>query len=103
MGSLPAISALGQAALRLRDLQPAPVHSPEGLRRSGDAFRRLIDMAIKRNGTYLTYHRDATRPQIEKCYPQFAQFLQLKTHYDPEERFQSDWYRDYKKIFADSL
>jgi FAD/FMN-containing dehydrogenase len=80
------------------------VHSPEGLRRSGDAFRRLIDMAIKRNGTYyLTYHRDATRPQIEKCYPQFAEFLRLKKKYDPEERFQSDWYRNYKKMFADSL
>jgi FAD/FMN-containing dehydrogenase len=80
------------------------VHSPEGLQRSGDTFRRLIDMAVKRNGTYyLTYHRDATRQHIEKCYPQFAQFLRLKKHYDPEERFQSDWYRDYKKMFADAL
>ena len=28
------------------------VHSPEGLRHSADAFRRLIDMAAKRGGTY---------------------------------------------------
>ncbi|MGA2414425.1 MAG: FAD-binding protein [Candidatus Sulfotelmatobacter sp.] len=80
------------------------VHSPEGLQRSGDAFRRLIEMAIKRNGTfYLTYHRDATRQQVEKCYPQFAEFLRLKKKHDPEERFQSDWYRAYKKMFADSV
>jgi FAD/FMN-containing dehydrogenase len=80
------------------------VHSPAGLQRSGDAFRRLIDMAIAREGTYyLTYHRDATRQQIEKCYPQFAEFLQLKRKYDPEERFQSDWYRYYRRMFSDSL
>ena len=80
------------------------VHSPEGLKRSGDAFRRLIDMATRRGGTYyLTYHRYATRNQVESCYPQFAEFLRLKKQYDPEERFQSDWYRHYKDIFADSL
>lgn len=80
------------------------VHSPEGLQRSGDAFRRLIDMAAQRGGTYyLTYHRDATRKQIESCYPQFAEFLRLKRRYDPEERFQSDWYRCYRTMFADSI
>ena len=80
------------------------VHSPEGLHRSADAFRRLIDMAVRRGGTYyLTYHRYATRKQVEACYPQFAEFLRLKKKYDPEERFQSDWYRHYKTMFADSL
>ena len=77
------------------------VHSPEGLQHSADAFRRLIDMAAKRGGTYfLTYHRYARRDQVESCYPQFAQFLRHKLHYDPEERFQSDWYRHYKTMFA---
>jgi FAD/FMN-containing dehydrogenase len=80
------------------------VHSPEGLQRSGDAFRRLIDVAARRQGTYyLTYHRYATRKQVESCYPQFAEFLRLKKKYDPEERFQSDWYRHYRTMFADSL
>jgi FAD/FMN-containing dehydrogenase len=80
------------------------VHSPEGLLRSGDAFRRLIDMAARRGGTYyLTYHRYATRKEVEGCYPQFADFLRLKKRYDPEERFQSDWYRHYRTMFADSL
>ena len=80
------------------------VHSPEGLQRSEYAFRRLIDMAARRGGTYyLTYHRYATRNQVESCYPQFAEFLRLKKKYDPEERFQSDWYRHYRTMFADSL
>jgi FAD/FMN-containing dehydrogenase len=80
------------------------VHSPEGLQRSEQAFRRLIDMAARRSGSYyLTYHRYATRQQVESCYPQFAEFLRLKKKYDPEERFQSDWYRHYKTMFADAL
>jgi FAD/FMN-containing dehydrogenase len=80
------------------------VHSPEGLQRSEYAFRRLIDMAARRGGTYyLTYHRYATRNQVESCYPRFTEFLHLKKKYDPEDRFQSDWYRHYRAMFADSL
>jgi FAD/FMN-containing dehydrogenase len=80
------------------------VHTPDGVRRSRDTFRRLIDMAARRGGSfYLTYHRDATRTQMESCYPQFVEFLRAKKKYDPEERFQSDWYRDYNSVFADSL
>jgi FAD/FMN-containing dehydrogenase len=80
------------------------VHSPEGLQRSADDFRRLIDMAARRGGTYyLTYHRYASRKQVETCYPQFAEFLRMKKKYDPEERFQSDWYRHYRTMFAESL
>jgi FAD/FMN-containing dehydrogenase len=80
------------------------VHSPEGLQRSENAFQRLIDMAARRGGSYyLTYHRYATRKQVESCYPQFAEFLRLKKRYDPEERFQSDWYRHYRTMFADIL
>jgi hypothetical protein len=80
------------------------VHSSEGLQRSADAFRRLIDMAARRGGTYyLTYHHYASQKQVETCYPQFADFLRLKKKYDPEERFQSDWYRHYRTMFSDSL
>lgn len=80
------------------------VHSTEGLERSTNAFRRLIDMAVRRGGSYyLTYHRYATRDQVESCYPQFAEFLRLKKKFDPEERFQSDWYRHYRTMFADRL
>ncbi len=80
------------------------VHSPDGLQHSADAFRRLIDMAARRGGSYyLTYHRYASRKQVESCYPQFTEFLRLKKKYDPEECFQSDWYRHYRNMFADAL
>jgi FAD/FMN-containing dehydrogenase len=77
-------------------------HTPGGIEHSANAFRRLIDMAIKRGGSYfLTYHKFATRRQVETCYPQFPEFLRLKRIYDPDERFQNDWYRHYKTMFAD--
>ncbi len=77
------------------------VHTPEGLERAGQAFRDLIDMGIKRGGRYyLTYHRHARRDQVETCYPQLPEFLRLKRAYDPQERFQSDWYRHYTRMFA---
>ena len=80
------------------------VHTPQGLERAARDFRRLIDLAIPYGGSYyLTYHRWATRRQVETCYPQLSEFLRLKKRYDPEERFQSDWYRHYKRMFADVL
>ncbi|HXI13631.1 MAG TPA: FAD-binding oxidoreductase [Thermoanaerobaculia bacterium] len=77
------------------------VHTPDGIARSAGAFRRLIDMAIARSGSYyLTYHRFARREQVETCYPQFAQFLQKKKEHDPRLLFQSDWYRNYAAMFG---
>ena len=77
------------------------IHTPEGIEASARSFRGLIDLAIERGGSYyLTYHRFATREQVLACYPQFKKFLDLKRKYDPAERFQSDWYRHYRKLFA---
>ena len=77
------------------------VHTPRGIRDAADAFRRLIDIGIRYGGSYFpTYHKYATRMQVETCYPQFAEFLQLKRKYDPAGVFQSDWYRHYKKMFS---
>jgi FAD/FMN-containing dehydrogenase len=76
------------------------VHTPEGIQATADTFRRLIDLAIKRAGSYyLTYHRFARRDQVEACYPRFPDFLELKRRHDPDEHFQSDWYRHYKGMF----
>ncbi len=77
------------------------VHSPAGRRHAENAFRRLIDLALERGGSYyLTYHRWASRKQVEACYPQFPEFLKRKRLHDPDERFQSDWYRHYRDMFA---
>jgi FAD/FMN-containing dehydrogenase len=79
-------------------------HTPPAIESSAEAFRRLIDRGIERGGKYyLTYHRWATRDQVEACYPQFAEFLRLKRQCDPDERFQSEWYRHYRAMFADAL
>jgi FAD/FMN-containing dehydrogenase len=76
-------------------------HSPQGIEKAANDFRRIIDRAIELDGSYfLTYHRWATRAQVEACYPQMAQFLELKRRHDPNERFQSDWYRHYRRMFA---
>lgn len=80
------------------------VHSADGRRKAKQAFRKLIELAIKRGGSYyLTYHRWATKKQVETCYPQLIEFLRLKKRYDPLEIFQSDWYRHYRKMFRSEL
>src|SRR6478752_1566802 len=76
-------------------------HTPSGIETSARSFRGLIDLAIARGGSYyLTYHKFAKAEQVIACYPQFKEFLDLKKRYDPSERFQSDWYRYYRKLFA---
>jgi FAD/FMN-containing dehydrogenase len=79
-------------------------HTPDGIERGADAFRALIDLALGHGGSYfLTYHRWARRQQVEAAYPQFAEFLRRKLQHDPQERFQSEWWRHYRTMFADSL
>jgi FAD/FMN-containing dehydrogenase len=79
-------------------------HTPDGIARSADAFRRLIDHGLGHGGSYyLTYHRWATRRQVEAAYPGFADFLRAKRRFDPAERFQSEWYRYYGAMFADAV
>jgi FAD/FMN-containing dehydrogenase len=69
-------------------------HTPRGVEHSANAFRRLIDMGVARGGSYyLTYHKWATREQLLACHPRLPEFLRRKDAYDPEHRFQSDWWR----------
>ena len=75
-------------------------HTPSGIEASAHSFRGLIDLAIPHSGSYyLTYHKFAKPGQVLACYPQFKEFLSLKRKYDPSERFQSDWYGYYRKLF----
>lgn len=79
-------------------------HTPAGLEKSAADARRILDRVVEHGGRYyLTYHRWATREQVERCYPQFVEFLKLKRRYDPQERFQSTWYRHYRSMFEDRL
>jgi FAD/FMN-containing dehydrogenase len=76
-------------------------HTTEAISRAAETFRALIDLAIARGGSfYLAYHRWARRDQIEACYPQMREWLVQKRLHDPDERFQSDWYRHLRELFA---
>jgi FAD/FMN-containing dehydrogenase len=76
-------------------------HTPGGIEATQRTFRRLIDMAIARDGSfYLTYSKAASADQVRACYPGFERFLEAKRRYDPQLRFQSNWYRHYAALFA---
>lgn len=79
-------------------------HSDEGMMKAKKDFQLLIDRSLELGGSYfLTYHRWARKDQILEAYPQFIEFMKLKKKYDPRELFQSDWYRHYKKMFAEEF
>ena len=78
-------------------------HSELGLEKARSDFQLLIDVALNHDGSYfLTYHRWARKDQLLEAYPQFPMFLELKLKYDPQEIFQSDWYRFYKEMFSNN-
>lgn len=74
-------------------------HTPAGLARGAENFRRLIDEAMALGGSYyLTYHRYARADQVRGCHPALEETLRKKREYDPGERFQSEWYRWYRDL-----
>lgn len=61
----------------------------------------LIDQTLDLGGTfYLPYRPHYTDKQLEKAYPEFKKFLQLKKSYDKEEMFSNMWYEHYKGKIA---
>lgn len=77
-------------------------HDEGGIAEAKEAFRGLIDLAISRGGSYfLTYHRWATKEQVEAAYPRFREFLGQKNRWDPDGRFQSEWWRYYRGMFGE--
>jgi SAM-dependent methyltransferase len=76
-------------------------HAPAAIEAAAEAFRDLIDLAIKHGGSYyLTYHRWARKDQVDACYPRMREFLALKRQHDPGEIFQSNWYRHYRQMYG---
>lgn len=75
-------------------------HSTAGMERAAAAFRRLIDLALERDGSFfLTYHRWATASQMRRAHPRIGDFFRQKRLHDPSEVFQSDWYRHWRTEF----
>lgn len=76
-------------------------HSRDGIEATAQAFRRLIDLAIVRGGSYyLTYSKAARLRQLQACHPTFEACMQWKRRLDPQQRFQSNWYRHYRDLLA---
>jgi len=76
-------------------------HTAAGLRKAECDFRRLIDRATELGGSYyLTYHRWATREQVERCHPRMREFLQMKREHDSEGVFSSDWYEHHMRLMG---
>ncbi len=72
---------------------------------SGEELPQLghYRLALALDGSYfLTYHRWATRAQVEAAHPRFREFLALKRAHDPGELFTSDWYRHYRTLFTNA-
>lgn len=68
--------------------------------RATQLARELIAAAIARGGSFPIYATpEATREQIEACYPQLPGFLAEKRRIDPAERWTNAWYRHYKRLF----
>jgi FAD/FMN-containing dehydrogenase len=76
-------------------------HRPQDIATAAGHFRRLIDHALRHRGSFfLTYHRFATRAQVEAAHPAIGDFLAAKREFDPHAIFQSDWYRHMSGLFA---
>ena len=76
-------------------------HEPQGVDRARAAFRGLIDCALGCHGSYyLTYHRWATKSQVLTAHPALPKVLAAKMRFDPDETFQSDWYRHHRELIA---
>jgi FAD/FMN-containing dehydrogenase len=63
--------------------------------------RELLDAAIAQGGSFPVWCAfDATRAQVETCYPQLRNFLAEKRRVDPTEKLTNAWYRHYRNLFA---
>jgi len=61
---------------------------------AAEVRRALLGYALARGGSFpLRHAEDATRQQLEACYPALKGFLADKRRGDAAERLQNDWYR----------
>ncbi|MEL7239811.1 MAG: FAD-binding protein, partial [Planctomycetota bacterium] len=77
-------------------------HDEAGVNMVRDHVRRLFDCVLEHGGSfYLTYHRWATRAQLDAAYPEMPGFLREKRRQDPGEVFARAWYRHIKSLYPD--
>lgn len=65
------------------------------------ARRDIIDAAIACGGRFqIASTPEATREQLDACYPQLAAFLEHKRRFDPQERLTNAWYLQQRSLIA---
>jgi hypothetical protein len=63
--------------------------------------RDLIDAAIAQDGSFaVACTPEATRAQLDACYPQLPEFLAEKRRMDPGEKIANGWYRQLRRLYA---
>jgi len=63
--------------------------------------RSLIDLAISNGGGFpISCTPEATREQIDACYPQLAGFLAEQRRIDPHERWANGWLRHHRSLLT---
>ena len=63
--------------------------------------REIIDAAIERGGRFhISTTLEATREQIEACYPQRPEFLEHTRRFDPHEHLTNAWYVHQRSLLA---
>ena len=68
--------------------------------RATQLARELLDIAIEHGGSFpIACTPEATRAQIEACYPRLKSFLAEKRRLDPLERIVNPWYRHFRRMF----
>jgi len=61
---------------------------------AAEARRALLAAALARSGSFpIAEVRDATREQLDACYPMLREFVAEKRRADPADRLQNEWYR----------
>ena len=66
--------------------------------------QELIKAALDCHGSYyLPYRPHATLNEFRRAYPRYAEFLELKRKYDPEEVFENLFYLNYVRPAATQI
>ena len=72
-----------------------------GAVRATQLRRELIDTAIAHGGSFaIASTPEATRAQVEACYPELRQLLAEKRRLDAGERVTNAWYRHYRSLLG---
>lgn len=72
-----------------------------GAVRTAQLCGELIGLSMAKGGSFsLAHTTDASREQVETCYPGLRAFLAEKRRVDPGERIVTPWYRHYRSLLG---